>query len=76
MASVAPTRRQVLEQQLHWRWRRVAGSGVAHLVPAHPGRLSRTACHRLPVTSDDLVETPTGLLTEVELCKGCAGDAP
>lgn len=74
MPSATPTRRQVLEQQLGWRWRRVAGSGVAHLVPAHPGRLSRTACQRLPVSSEDVLETPVGLLTEVALCQACAKD--
>jgi hypothetical protein len=57
--------------QLSWRWRRVGGSHVAHLVPARIGTHSRTACNRLPV-SEATLETPVGLLTEVELCSVCA----
>lgn len=71
--SRQPTRRQI-QEELGWRWRRVAGSHVAHLVPKHLGRWSATACNRLAVTSEDLLETPDGLLTEVPLCKRCAQD--
>jgi hypothetical protein len=62
--------RVAIQLELGWRWRRVSGSRVAHLVPPHPGHHSRTACNRLPVTEATL-ETPAGLLTEVELCSVC-----
>jgi hypothetical protein len=57
---------------LGWRYRRVAGSAVAHLVPARLGPLSRSACNRLSVTDEDVLETPVGLLTEIPLCRDCA----
>ncbi len=55
---------------LGWRWSRVSGSQVLHLVPPHPGRLARTACNRLPL-HDALLETPVGLADEVRQCHGC-----
>lgn len=57
---------------LGWRWRRVRGSPQAHLVPKAPGRLSRTACNRLPVPDPADLETPAGLLTDAPLCQSCA----
>lgn len=56
---------------LNWRWRRVNGSRVAHLVPARILSGSRAACWR-PVTPDDVLEEPAGLLTDVPLCAACA----
>lgn len=53
-----------------WEWKRVGGSTVLHLVPPHPGRVSRTACNRLPL-HDALLETPIGLLDEVKRCQAC-----
>lgn len=74
MTTTLPSRVQVLTEQLHWRWRRVAGSRVAHLVPPNPGPGSRTACRRVPATSEALFDVPNGLLTTVELCRDCAGE--
>lgn len=62
----------LMQATLRWRWRRVGGSKVAHLVPGRILARSRTACNRLPVTAEDMLETPVGLLTEVELCASCA----
>jgi hypothetical protein len=56
--------------QLGWRWRSVNGSNVAHLVPAKPGKGSRTACNRLPVPSAEVL-TAT-LFAEIPLCERCA----
>lgn len=56
--------------QLGWRWRSVNGSGVAHLVPAKPGKGSRTACNRLPVPSEEVLAAP--LFFELPLCERCA----
>lgn len=53
-----------------WRWVRVGGSTVLHLVPGTVLRLSRTACYRLAV-HDQVLETPTGLLDEVRKCQAC-----
>jgi hypothetical protein len=55
---------------LAWRWSRVGGSQVVHLVPPHVLRDSRTACNRLPL-ADALLETPAGLLGEVSRCQAC-----
>lgn len=57
---------------LGWRWMRIGGSGVAHLVPARVLERSRTACSRLPVY-DATLETPEGLLGEIPLCADCRG---
>lgn len=53
-----------------YRWRRVGGSTVIHLVPPDIRRLSRTACGRLPVW-DATLETPAGLLVDVKHCLAC-----
>lgn len=53
-----------------WRWARVGGSQVLHLVPGTVLRLSRTACYRLAVY-DATLETPVGLLGEVKRCQAC-----
>jgi hypothetical protein len=53
-----------------WRWSRVGGSAVLHLVPATVLRSSRTACYRLAVY-DQVLETPAGLLHEVRRCQDC-----
>ena len=56
---------------LGWRWMRVAGSQVAHLVPARIAQLSRTACNRHSVY-DRTLETPEGLLgLELTKCAAC-----
>jgi hypothetical protein len=53
-----------------WEWRRVADSEVAHLVPRHPGPLSRTLCGYRGAY-DTLLETPRGLLSDLEHCGRC-----
>lgn len=53
-----------------WRWARVGGSTVLHLVPGNVLRLSRTACNRLEV-HDQVLETPAGLVDEVRKCQAC-----
>jgi len=55
---------------LGWRWSRVGGSQVLHLVPADIRHSSRTACYRLAVY-DQVLETPEGLLHEVRRCQDC-----
>lgn len=55
---------------LSWRWCRVGGSTVVHLVPGTVLRLSRTACNRLPVF-DMTLETPVGLLEDAKHCQAC-----
>jgi hypothetical protein len=54
-----------------WRWARVGGSQVLHLVPPQPLHGSRTACGRLSVW-DATLETPAGLLDEVRRCSACS----
>lgn len=55
---------------LGWRWARVGGSQVLHLVPGTILRSSRTACNRLPVY-DATIELPAGLIADVRRCMGC-----
>ena len=43
---------------LGWSWMTI-GSGLLHLVPAHPGTLSRTACHRPPTAARPPLFIPT-----------------
>lgn len=57
---------------LGWRWRTVNDSNVAHLVPATPGRGSRTACNRLPVPTEDVLGPATTLWNDaLPLCDRC-----
>lgn len=52
---------------LGWRWASVNGSGTAHLVPARPGRLSRTACNRCALADARITEP----LLSVPHCGRC-----
>jgi hypothetical protein len=54
-----------------YRWCRVGGSTVLHLVPPTILARSRTACSRLAVY-DMTLTTPLGLLEELKHCQGCA----
>jgi hypothetical protein len=55
---------------LGWRWCRVSGSAVVHLVPGTILRGSRTACNRLSVY-DATVEVPAPLIGELRRCMAC-----
>jgi len=56
--------------QLGWRWCRVSGSAVVHLVPGTILRGSRTACNRLSVW-DTTVEVPAPLVGDLRRCMAC-----
>lgn len=59
---------------LNWRWCRVSGSAVVHLVPPTILRGSRTACGRLSVY-DVTIELPAPLIGDVRRCQACYAKA-
>lgn len=64
-----PTRLEVLDR-LGFTWKRVGGSQRVHLV----GRIVHEGSHAecgMPVTPDDVLEAPSGLLDELPRCKRC-----